>query len=72
MSSPPPTKQDLASGLLGQNVLDWIAERRDPDDKRSWRMIARQLRVATEGEVDVTGETIRLWHMGQPQPQDAA
>jgi hypothetical protein len=36
-----------------------VRERRER--KRSWRLIARDLLTATDGEVDLTFETIRSW-----------
>lgn len=51
--------QRLATVLLGKNVRDFIAERRA--EGRSWRLIARDLHSATDGQVDVTSETLRTW-----------
>lgn len=56
------TTQRLASVLLGTDLQEWVAERRNPIDiRRSWRLIAAELRRQTEGAVDVTGETLRGW-----------
>lgn len=59
----PPTSetatQRLASVLLGQDVLTFISERRAA--KRPWRYIVRDLYEATEGQIDVTHETLRQW-----------
>ncbi len=52
--------QRLATLLLGADVLDFIAERRSAG--RAWRFIARDLHDATDGQIDVTYETLRLWH----------
>lgn len=52
--------QKLASHLLGQDVHAFIAERRAGG--RAWRYIARDLYEATNGQVDVTYETLRQWH----------
>lgn len=49
----------LASILLGQDVREWIAGRRN--DGRSWRLISRDLYEATNRQVDVTHEAIRSW-----------
>lgn len=49
----------LASILLGQDVREWIAGRRN--DGRSWRLISRDLYEATNKQVDVTHEAIRSW-----------
>lgn len=58
MTSRTPT-QHLASDALGQDVIEWAAGRRG--EGRSWRRIASELREASAGRVDVTGESIRLW-----------
>lgn len=51
--------QRLASLILGQPVQTWIASRRDSG--RSWRLVARDLYEATNGQIDVTHETVRNW-----------
>jgi hypothetical protein len=51
--------QKLATALLKQDVVDFIAERR-PD--RSWRVIARDIYEATKGQVDVTPQTVINWY----------
>lgn len=51
--------QRLASLLLDQNVIDYIADRRS--EGRAWRFIARDISEATGGQVDVTYETLRKW-----------
>ena len=51
-------QQQVASLLLGQPVLPWIIARRPA---RSWRRIADELKTATEGKVDITGQTARVW-----------
>lgn len=62
MLATPTTTQRLASLLLGTDLSEWVSERRNPADvRRSWRVIANELRRQTEGEVDVTGETLRGW-----------
>lgn len=61
---PPTHAQRLASILLGQSVHEWIALRR-PDT--SYRQIAHELREATGGAVDVTGETLRGWVIEEPE-----
>lgn len=54
--------QRLASLILGQDVLDFIAARRPPAGNTAWRFIARELYDATDGQIDVTYETLRTWH----------
>lgn len=52
--------QQLASLLLKRDVNDFIAEKRA--EGRPWRFVARDLYDATDGQVDVTYETLRTWH----------
>lgn len=54
--------QRLASLILGQSVTDFIAARRATGTP--WRLIERELRDATDGQIDVTHETLRQWHEG--------
>lgn len=59
--------QLLADELLGMAVEDWIAERRTLKTgraERSWRLIADELRKATNDRVFVTPEALRLWCVG--------
>lgn len=58
--SPETATQRLASLLLKQDVLAFIAERREAGV--AWRHIARDIYEATGGQVDVTYETLRTWH----------
>ncbi len=51
--------QQLATILLKQDVSEWIAERRPG---MSWRKLARELHDATDGQVDVTQQTLYSWH----------
>lgn len=62
MGTPSPTYQ-LADYLLRRRGgLDaWVRTRRDTG--RSWRLISRELYVATQGRIDVTHETLRLWFL---------
>jgi hypothetical protein len=55
---PTPT-QKLAGIILGRPVEDWIEDRRSSG--RSWRLIARDLYEATDGQVDITHEAVRRW-----------
>lgn len=51
--------QRLAGILLGEPVNQWISLRRS--NGVSWRAIAKELDAATDGQVDVTYETLRGW-----------
>lgn len=51
--------QRLASLLLGRPVQHWIAEQREAG--WSWRKIAHDLKVATNGQVDISHEAVRGW-----------
>lgn len=57
-SGPTPTAR-LADHILGEPVADFIRARRA--EGRSWRMVERDLREATDGQIDVTYETLRTW-----------
>lgn len=54
--------QRLATVLLNHQLEQWVAERREPNFRRSWRVIANELRRATDGQVSVTGEALRSWY----------
>lgn len=56
---PKSSTQRLAELLLGSPLVDFIADRRAAG--RSWRLLSRDLREATDGQVDITGETLRVW-----------
>ena len=58
MADPTPT-QRLASLILGQPILVWMAERRR--EGMSWRLISRDLYDRTNGQIDITHETLRIW-----------
>jgi hypothetical protein len=51
--------QRLADLLLPTTLGDFVATRRAGG--RSWRLIARDLHEQTNGQVDVTAETLRGW-----------
>lgn len=48
---------EQATDLLGTDLKVWVAERRETG--RSWDSIAKELFVATDRAVDVTGEWLR-------------
>ena len=49
--------------LLGQPVNTWIQTKRDAG--RSWRLVSRDLYEQTNGQIDVTHETLRVWIEGR-------
>ena len=53
--------QKRASHLLGRPVLEWVAEQREAG--WTYRKIAEDLKTATDGQVDITAEALRLWLM---------
>lgn len=57
---PATPSQKLATLLLGTDLEAFVRERRA--DGTSWRHIARAIYEATNGEVDVTHETLRVWY----------
>lgn len=50
----------LADTLLEGGLDDFVESRRR--DGKSWRLICRDLREATNGEIDITEVTLRGWH----------
>jgi len=52
--------QRLAQTLLGQDLRTWVLARRA--ERKSWRIIARDLRDATDGSIDVTDRTLLNWY----------
>lgn len=57
MASTP--KQQLATLLFGGDLETFVRDRRDVGTP--WRVVARDLYEATDGKVDVTHETLRVW-----------
>lgn len=56
----------LADTLLKGQFRPFVATRRAAG--LSWRRIASELRDATENEVDVTDETLRVWFADLKEP----
>lgn len=55
----------LAEVLLGgDGALEEFVSSRRP--QRSWRLLARDLYEATDGQIDVTYETLRSWFPDEP------
>jgi hypothetical protein len=48
----------LASLLLGVDLEDWVQERREQG--RSWLSISRELKEATNGDVTLSHEGLRM------------
>lgn len=71
-SSRPTIAHQLADELLGPDgpLEHFVAERRS--QRRSWRLIARDLYEATDRRVDVTYETLRSWFPDPVQELDTA
>lgn len=69
-TTPTPT-QRLADVLLAEEgpLSSFVAKRRAQKPKRSWRLIARDLFEITEGQIDLTGETLRGWFAGEMDGQ---
>jgi hypothetical protein len=73
VSPTPTTTQRLASLLLETDLRNWVADRRNPADvRRSWRVIANELRRSTNGAVVVTGETLRSWFRDVDESEQVA
>lgn len=65
MALPPTPTVRLAEVLLGgDGALTEFVQIRRP--ARSWRLIARDLYESTDGQIDVTYETLRGWFPEQP------
>lgn len=62
----PPTKRTDAEAVM-PDLGRWLDAQRNAG--WSWNEIAFALR--THG-ITVTGETVRVWHLADTQPQDAA
>jgi hypothetical protein len=53
-----PTRR-LADLLLGGSLDEFVLTRRR--EGRSWRLISRDIWETTDGELDITYETLRSW-----------
>lgn len=51
--------QKLAGMILGKPVKQYIRERRAAG--RSWRLVARDLYDATNGQIDITYQAAKNW-----------
>lgn len=52
--------QRLADLILAEPLEEFVRTRRAQNT--SWRLIERDLLAATDGQVDVTYETLRSWY----------
>ena len=52
--------QRLADAMLKESLEGYVRSRRAQG--RPWRLIARDLWQDTDGEIDVTYETLRTWY----------
>lgn len=68
METETPT-QRLAAIALGQPLREFVLMRR-PD--KSWRAIARDLYVATNGDIDITSEMLRVWYRDEKLKKSSA
>lgn len=61
--------QRLAEALLGQSLDQWVGARRARG--LSWKSIAADLAVTTDGAVDVNRETLRVWFREPDEEEEA-
>jgi hypothetical protein len=57
---------ELATTLLGQDLYDWLRERRQPAGQftpvSSWRLLSQELASLTDRKVDVSYTALRLFY----------
>lgn len=69
-TAPTPTQRLVDIVLGDQGPLEtFVRSRRDA--KRSWRLVARDLYTAVDGEFDLTYETLRSWFPDPPKDTDS-
>jgi hypothetical protein len=61
MQEPRTVSKRLADVLLGQPVEEWLLQERAKG--LSFRKIARELYLRTDGALDVSDQTLRTWLM---------
>lgn len=58
--------QRLAESLFearhGRPLSEYVAEKRNARPRWPWTLIAEQVQTDTEGEVQLVGETLRVWY----------
>ena len=64
-----PTRR-LADLLLDGGLDDFVLSRRS--ENVAWRRIERDLFLATDGQVDISFETLRQWYGETPEKADVA
>lgn len=62
MKSDSTANQRLAELLLGRPLSEYVIEKRTSVPRWTWRLIAEQLATDTEGDVQVSHETLRQWY----------
>lgn len=66
IEDPRPPMQRLADVLVDGGLEKFVRDRRAK--RRSWRLIERDLYLATNGQADVSFESLRKWY-GEPEPE---
>ena len=51
----------LADITLGRPLDEYVAEKRTARPRWSWRLIAQQLSEDTDGDIQLSHQTLRLW-----------
>lgn len=59
-------RQRLAERHLDRPLGEWVSDRRDRGE--SWATIAEALADATDGDVEISREAIRLWFVPEDAP----
>lgn len=64
----PTATRRLADLLLGGKFDEFVLSRRAEDPPRPYRLISRDLWEATNGELDISFETLRVWFPDAKKP----
>ena len=54
--------QRLAGIELGRPLADYVTEKRTARPRWTWRMIADQVAIDTDGKINVSHESLRQWY----------
>jgi hypothetical protein len=54
--------QRLAGIALGRPLDEYVAEKRAARPRWTWRLIAEQIATDTNGEINLSHETLRGWY----------